>query len=303
MRCVSLCIPKYSLNVLVSFEYIDTCAPMTITDTLERLAAFVREHPRLFVLTGAGVSTESGIPGYRDENGDWKCRQPIQGPAFIADEGTRKCYWSRSLIGWRYFSRAAPNAAHRALADLEKLGHVHHLVTQNVDGLHQQAGSRRVTDLHGRLDRVVCLSCRKTTLRSDLQRELEARNPGLCNLEAAQAPDGDALLEDLDFFSLELVGCDECGGILKPDVVFYGENVPTERVRFSIDMLHDSDALLVVGSSLMVYSGFRFCREAQRLGLPIGAVNLGRTRADDLLDLKVMESCAVALPRLLEQLA
>jgi len=276
---------------------------MNPIDSLNRLVAFVREHPRLFVLTGAGVSTESGIPGYRDENGDWKSRQPIQGPAFVKDEHTRKRYWSRSIIGWRHFSGAKPNAAHRALARLEELGHVHHLVTQNVDGLHQQAGSRRVTDLHGRLDRVICLACRKTSLRSDLQRELEVRNPAFAGLEAAQAPDGDALLEKADFFRLELVDCDECGGVLKPDVVFYGDNVPTDRVRFSMDRLYDSDALLVVGSSLMVYSGFRFCREAKRIGMPIGAVNLGRTRADDMLDLKVVETCAIALPRLLGQLA
>ena len=276
---------------------------MTIVNGLKRLATFVSQHPRLLVLTGAGVSAASGIPGYRDENGDWMCRQPIQGPAFIADEQTRKRYWSRSLIGWRHFGSAVPNAAHRALAELEKLGHVHHLITQNVDGLHQQAGSQHVTDLHGRLDRVVCLTCCKTTLRNDLQRELERRNPALRHLDTAQAPDGDALLEKFDFFSLKLVDCDECGGILKPDVVFYGENVPTERVRFSMDKLYDADALLVVGSSLMVYSGFRFCREAKRLGLPIGAINLGRTRADDLLDLKVVERCAVVLPKLLEQLA
>lgn len=276
---------------------------MTLSDNLKRLAAFIREHPRLLVLTGAGVSTASGIPGYRDENGDWKTRQPIQGPAFRQDEQTRKRYWSRSIIGWRHFSNAMPNAAHLALADLERLGHIHHLVTQNVDGLHQQAGSRQVTDLHGRLDRVICLDCNKIILRSELQLRLEACNPGIAGLQAAQAPDGDALLENVDFSQVELVNCDECGGILKPDVVFYGENVPTERVRFSLDMLYQSDALLVVGSSLMVFSGFRFCREALRLGLPIGAINLGRTRADDMLQIKISAACAAVLPRLVEQLA
>ena len=276
---------------------------MNFSDTLKRLAAFISEHPRLFVLTGAGVSTESGIPGYRDENGDWKGRQPIQGADFIKDEQTRKRYWSRSLVGWRHFSGAAPNAAHRALAEMEKIGHVHHLVTQNVDGLHQQAGSLRVTDLHGRLDRVICLTCQKIISRSELQGKLEARNPDFVRLQAEQAPDGDALLENADFSRMKLIGCDECGGILKPDVVFYGENVPVERVRFSMDRLHDSDGLLVVGSSLMVYSGFRFCREAKRLGLPISAVNLGRTRADDMLNLKVAATCAVALPQLLTLLA
>lgn len=275
---------------------------MNLTDNLDRLAAFISEHPRLFVLTGAGVSTDSGIPDYRDENGDWKSRQPIQGPAFIQDEQTRKRYWSRSLVGWRHFGVAAPNAAHRALSDLESLGHVEHLVTQNVDRLHQRAGSRRVTDLHGRLDRVVCIDCRKRMARSELQGKLEVRNPQFARLKAERAPDGDALLENADFSRLELVDCDHCGGTLKPDVVFYGENVPVERVRFSMDRLQASDALLVVGSSLMVYSGFRFCKEAQRLGLPISAINLGRTRADDMLELKVMETCTAALPRLIEKL-
>lgn len=276
---------------------------MTLSNNLKRLAAFIREHPKALILTGAGVSTASGIPGYRDENGDWKSRQPIQGPAFRQDERTRKRYWSRSIIGWRHFSNAVPNEAHRALADLEQLGHVHHLVTQNVDGLHQQAGSRQVTDLHGRLDRVICLDCHKIIQRSELQLKLEARNPAFAGLQAVQAPDGDALLERVDLNQLELINCDECGGILKPDVVFYGDNVPTERVRFSLDKLSQSDALLVVGSSLMVYSGFRFCREALRLGLPIGAINLGRTRADDMLQIKISATCAVALPRLLELLA
>jgi len=275
---------------------------MNLTDNLDRLAAFISEHPRLFVLTGAGVSTDSGIPDYRDENGDWKGNQPIQGPAFIKDVQTRKRYWSRSMVGWRHFGVATPNTAHRALSELENLGHVAHLVTQNVDRLHQQAGSRQVTDLHGRLDRVVCLSCGRTIMRSELQHRLELRNPEFARLQADHAPDGDALLKNIDFSRLELVDCDHCGGTLKPDVVFYGENVPVERVRFSMQELQAADALLVVGSSLMVYSGFRFCKEAQRLGLPIGAINLGRTRADDMLELKVRERCTVALPRLVELL-
>jgi len=283
-------------------RFVDDKFSMNQSDSLNRLALFVREHPRLFVLTGAGVSTESGIPGYRDENGTWRGGQPIQGPAFIRDEQTRKRYWARSLIGWPHFSRAEPNAAHRALAGLEELGHVCHLVTQNVDGLHQRAGSRRVTDLHGRLDRVVCLACRKIVSRSELQCRLEARNQEFAHLEAERAADGDALLESVDFLRLELVDCDECGGILKPDVIFFGETVPVDRVRFSMERLRLSDAVLVVGSSLMVYSGFRFCREAKRLGIAIGAVNLGRTRADEMLDLKVTETCTAALPRLLDEL-
>jgi len=282
---------------------IDSGFSMNLLDSIDRLAGFVREHPRLLVLTGAGVSTDSGIPDYRDEQGGWKGRQPIQGPAFIKHEQTRKRYWARSLIGWRQFGNAAPNATHWALAEMESLGHVEHLVTQNVDGLHQQAGSRRVTDLHGRLDRVVCLECGETMPRGKLQHRLEAQNPEFDGFEAEQAPDGDALLESVDFSRMQLVGCDQCDGILKPDVVFFGENVPVDRVRFCMERLSAADALLVVGSSLMVYSGYRFCLQAQRLGLPICVVNLGLTRADGMLEMKLEKPCTIALPLLVEQLS
>jgi len=276
---------------------------MKLSESINQLTGFIKQHPRLFVLTGAGVSTDSGIPDYRDEHGGWKGRQPIQGPAFIKDEQTRKRYWARSLIGWRHFVNATPNASHYALVELEKLGYVTHLVTQNVDGLHQQAGSCRVTDLHGRLDRVICLECGATITRGNLQHQLEAQNPEFGRMEAQRAPDGDALLERVNFSQMQLVDCHQCNGILKPDVVFYGENVPVDRVKFCMERLHVADALLVIGSSLMVYSGFRFCQEAQRIGLPICAVNLGRTRADEMLDLKLKEHCTTALPLLLEALA
>ncbi len=276
---------------------------MKLSSNINQLAGFVRKHPKLFVLTGAGVSTDSGIPDYRDESGDWKGRKPIQGPDFVKHEHVRKKYWARSLIGWQHFGNATPNASHHALAELEKRGYVAHLVTQNVDGLHQQAGSSRVTNLHGRLDRVICLNCGERMTRAKLQQRLEAQNPIFIQMEAGLAPDGDALLEHVDFSRMQLVGCDQCDGVLKPDVVFYGENVPADRVRRCMERLHAADALLVVGSSLMVYSGFRFCREAERLGLPIYAVNLGRTRADDMLSLKIKVRCAKALPLLLQQLA
>ena len=271
-------------------------------ESIQQLIAFVTAHSRLLVLTGAGVSTDSGIPDYRDENGNWKVKQPIQGADFINDEQVRKRYWARSLIGWSNFARAAPNATHRALAALEELGFVQHLITQNVDGLHQRAGSRGVTDLHGRLDRVICLSCGALMPRAALQQQLELRNPDFTGQQAQPAPDGDALLERMDYARLELVDCHHCGGTLKPDVVFFGENVPAERVRFSMRRLQSANALLVVGSSLMVFSGFRFCLEAQRLGLPIGAVNLGRTRADGMLALKVSGSCTALLPALVQHL-
>lgn len=264
------------------------------------LQQFIEAHPRLFVLTGAGVSTDSGIPDYRDREGEWKRPPPVTLQAFMHEHATRQRYWARSLIGWSYFRRARPNAVHRALAALEAKGKIELLLTQNVDGLHQAAGSRRVIDLHGRLDAVRCLGCEARTPREDFQRELLARNPGWAGLDAGIAPDGDADLEGRDFASFDVPACATCGGMLKPDVVFFGENVPRERVVEANLRLSRSDAVLVVGSSLMVWSGFRFVRAAARDGLPVAAINLGRTRADELLSLKLETSGAEALAFLLE---
>nr|WP_026293065.1 NAD-dependent protein deacetylase [Rudaea cellulosilytica] len=267
--------------------------PMTAPGTA--LADFVRAYPRLFVLTGAGISTASGIPDYRDLDGGWKRRPPVTYQAFVADAATRARYWARSLIGWRRFGSARPNQAHAALARLENDGRIEALVTQNVDGLHQSAGSRAVIDLHGRLDEVRCLQCERRIPREAFQRELEARNPAWRELDALAAPDGDADLDGMDFTSFDVPACTACGGMLKPDVVFFGENVPRERVEKAWAHLAASDAMLVVGSSLMVYSGFRFAREAARSGKPIAAINRGRTRADDLFALKVEGDCAEVL--------
>jgi NAD-dependent SIR2 family protein deacetylase len=259
------------------------------------LASFVFRHPRLFVLTGAGCSTGSGIPGYRDEQGVWKTRPPVQYSEFVARAEARRRYWSRSLVGWPRVASAQPNAAHRALATLEQAGFVHTLVTQNVDGLHQRAGSRRAIDLHGRLDEVECLECGGRLPRQDVQAMLLGWNPSFAPRSDAPArPDGDALVErDLSGFCVP--DCGACGGILKPSVVFFGENVPRLRVERALAALAASDALLVVGSSLMVFSGYRFCLAAKALGKPIAVVNLGRTRADPFLHLKVEDECGRAL--------
>ncbi len=269
-----------------------------MTANIEQLADFMRQHPRLFVLTGAGISTDSGIPDYRDSEGNWKTSKPIQGPEFIRSATVRQRYWARSLAGWRHFGAASPNPAHYALADLENAHHIRHIVTQNVDGLHQRSGSQSVTDLHGRLDRVICLSCGSSLTRRQLQEKLEAANPSFLDLSGRRAPDGDVHLQHNDFSQFTLVPCEHCGGPLKPDVVFYGENVPVERVQFSMDALDESDAMLVVGSSLMVYSGFRFCRKAAELGKPIAAINLGTTRADEMFTVKVLANCSEALQQL-----
>jgi NAD-dependent SIR2 family protein deacetylase len=265
------------------------------------LSEFIDRYSRLFVLTGAGCSTDSGIPDYRDADGGWKRAQPVTFQAFMGDRRTRQRYWARSLIGWRRFRRAAPNDAHRALARLEQQGRVELLVTQNVDRLHQAAGSAGVIDLHGRLDLVRCMECGQRMAREDLQDELLRLNPAWAVLDAREAPDGDADLDAVDFSSFDVPPCAHCGGVLKPDVVFFGESVPKDRVATAMAHLERAEAMLIVGSSLMVYSGYRFADAAALAGKPVAAVNLGRTRADELLALKVAQPCAAALAFLLEQ--
>lgn len=267
------------------------------------LAEFIQRHSRLFILTGAGCSTASGIPDYRDENGDWKRTPPVMFQAFVGDLHTRRRYWARSMIGWRRFGHAQPNDAHRALARLEEEGRTEVLVTQNVDGLHQSAGSTGVIDLHGRLDRVRCLGCERRSDRERLQGRLLELNPAWADLDARAAPDGDADLEGVDFSGFVIPACEDCGGLLKPDVVFFGETVPAQRVAAALQAVHTAEAMLVIGSSLMVYSGYRFAQAASQAGKPIAAVNLGRTRADALLALKVNQPCGPALAFLLDATA
>ena len=259
------------------------------------LIEFIDRHSRLFVLTGAGCSTDSGIPDYRDSSGEWKRRPPIRYQEFVGNERARKRYWARSLAGFRRMRLARPNDAHHALATLERRGRIAQLVTQNVDGLHDAAGSANVIDLHGRIDTVRCLGCRRGSSREQLQVELERRNPNFAALDAIEAPDGDADLENVAFETFDVPACDACGGMLKPDVVFFGENVPRERVQRAMAPIASSDAMLVVGSSLMIYSGYRFVTAAADAGKPVAAINIGRTRADDLLTLKIEDRCANAL--------
>ncbi len=266
------------------------------------LIDFVRRHPRLLVLTGAGCSTQAGIPDYRDAAGAWKRAAPMRYQLFVADDVARRRYWARSMVGWRTMAHAHPTAAHHALARLQALGHVRLLVTQNVDGLHNQAGSDPVIDLHGRIDTVCCLGCGQRSARRDLQDDLLRRNPSWAALDALSAPDGDADLEGLDFAQFDVPGCPACGGMLKPDVVFFGENVPRERVADVRSALAESDAVLVAGSSLMVYSGFRFVEDAVAAGKPVAAVNMGRTRADPLLAFKLEHEVGAALQALVGQL-
>lgn len=254
---------------------------------MSALREFIDRHPRLAVLTGAGVSTRSGIPDYRDQSGEWKRARPVEFRPFMTDPKVRQRYWARSTVGWPIIGRAQPNAAHRALARLEATGVVRMLITQNVDGLHASAGSRNVIDLHGRLDTVRCMDCGHTLPRAELQRELLANNPAWAAIEGRVAPDGDVDIEGRDYGNFIVPDCPRCGGILKPDVVFFGENVPRERVDRAFEGVANADALLVVGTSLMVYSGYRFAEAAAAAGKPIAAVNQGRTRADHLFTLKI----------------
>jgi NAD-dependent SIR2 family protein deacetylase len=263
------------------------------------LRDWLRRHPRLFVVTGAGCSTGAGIPDYRDENGDWKRPRPVTYQAFMGDAATRRRYWARSLVGWPVMGGARPGAAHHALARLERQGRIELLLTQNVDGLHHAAGSRRVIDLHGRIDTVRCMDCEARTPRAELQRELLRRNPAWAALSASAAPDGDADLQGRDFQSFDVPPCPRCGtGLLKPDVVFFGESVPRGRVDAAHAALAHADAVLVAGSSLMVYSGYRFVQAAAQRGLPVAAINRGRTRADGLLALKLEADVGQALEQL-----
>jgi NAD-dependent SIR2 family protein deacetylase len=262
---------------------------------MSALREFLAAHPRLAVLTGAGVSVSSGIPDYRDERGEWKRARPVEFQPFMARLEVRQRYWARSAVGWPVVARAQPNGAHLALARLEQDGPIRMIITQNVDGLHSAAGSRNVIDLHGRLDAVRCMRCAHLLPRAELQRQLLALNPSWAEVEGRVAPDGDVDLDGRDYGGFLVPDCPRCGGILKPDVVFFGENVPRERVDRAFEAIAGADALLVVGSSLMVYSGYRFAEAAAAAGKPIAAVNLGRTRADHLLTLKISAPADEAL--------
>ncbi len=239
---------------------------------------------RVLVLSGAGLSTESGIPDYRGPTGLARRAQPMTYQVFTGSAAARRRYWARSYLGWRHIARAAPNDGHRAVAELSRRGLLTGIITQNVDGLHQAAGpvvgGAGVTELHGSLHRVLCLSCGQRTTRTELDRRLEAANPGWDVRLATVNPDGDAVLDDEATESFQVVDCSACHGVLKPDVVFFGENVPRSRADACYAMVERSRALVVLGSSLTVMSGFRYVRHAAGLERPVVIVNQGATRGD-----------------------
>lgn len=259
---------------------------------LETLGKFIQERDRLLVITGAGISTDSGIGDYRDMAGRWKRPRPVSHQDFMASHQWRQRYWGRSQLGYPAFLRAQPNAAHRALARLERAGQMSTLITQNVDRLHQRAQHNKVIDLHGRLDKVICMGCGSVSPRAAIQDWLEANNPQLQAHSFESGPDGDADLE-VDFSEVQVPDCEHCGGVLKPRVVFFGDSVEKVLVEKLMDKVAQADGVLVVGSSLMVFSSFRFVRHGHQLAVPIAALNQGATRADDLYCLKVERSCRV----------
>lgn len=253
---------------------------------------------RWLVLTGAGVSTDSGIPDYRGPGAP--ARTPMTYQEFLGSTSAQIRYWARAHLGWARMGRAQPNATHHHLAQRERDGQLVGLITQNVDGLHRRAGHRRVIDLHGRIDRVVCVDCADRTTRAELHTRLTDLNPGWTNREARIAPDGDVLLEDTEGF--QIAACLRCGGRLKPDVVFFGETVPPQRVADSFALVESAGAedavLVVLGSSLTVMSGLRFVRRAARDGVDIVIINRGPTRADPLATVRIDAGCAQTLDTL-----
>lgn len=271
--------------------------------TLSEAARFGLDYARqqlagksILVLTGAGVSTESGIPDYRGEGKTE--RQPMTFDVFMGSVEARKRYWARSYSGWSVIANAKPNPSHFALAQAESLGRIAHIITQNVDSLHQQAGSRKVTDLHGRLDRVICMSCRVFLPRLAMDSLIEQLNQGIEKMVGVEfSPDGDAEVEAT--WDFRVPDCPSCKGVLKPDVVFFGESVPSSRVQTTMAELERLDALVIAGSSLSVNSGMRFARAASKQGKPIVIVNIGPTRADDIAVAKIEAPTSLALEELL----
>ena len=282
-------------NSRPSHDFVEPPIPVP---QVEQLTDFVHANRPLFVLTGAGCSTESGIPDYRDTNGAWKHAQPVQYQDFIQRHTTRQRYWARSMLGYPRVANAQPNLAHKALAELERIGLVSTLVTQNVDGLHQKAGQRNIIELHGSLAMTRCMDCGRRYSRKLIQDRLVETNAEFTQQVAEMAPDGDVQLGQADVAGFAVPDCNECNGILKPDVVFFGESVPRQRVTGSFSSLKQASGMVVVGSSLVIYSGYRFCRFAETNNIPIAAINLGYTRADSQLTLKLELNCVDALSEL-----
>ncbi len=274
-----------------------------VTPAFEELVDLVGQG-RVVVLSGAGISTDSGIPDYRGPSGALRRHTPMTYQTFMGDPAARHRYWARSFLGWRQIALARPNAAHEAVAALQQLGVLGGVITQNVDGLHQAAGAKDVIELHGGLDRVICLECGRATARADLDRALTRANRDFTARAEQVNPDGDVDLAEDELDGFVMVGCPHCGGgPLKPDVVFFGETVPRPRVDECFAMVDEAQALLVLGSSLKVMSGFRFVLHARKLSTPVAIVNQGETRGDTYCDIRIDAPLGVVVPALHHALA
>jgi NAD-dependent SIR2 family protein deacetylase len=287
---------------------VPTADPVTVDPAaadpgpLEALAGLVADGD-VVVLSGAGLSTDSGIPDYRGATGSLRRHTPMTYQTFLRDPRGRHRYWARSFVGWPQIREARPNAGHAAVADLQQAGLVAGVVTQNVDGLHQAAGARDVVELHGGLDRTICLACGDVADRGDLHERLRAVNPHFGPHVDEVNPDGDAELPDELLDGFVMVDCLACGrGPLKPDVVFFGETVPRDRVEQCFGLVESAGSLVVLGSSLTVMSGYRFVLRAAKLGIPVAIVNVGRTRGDAKADVRVDAPLGVVLPALAARL-
>ena len=294
---------------LSALSSLSPSAPVAKPEQIRQLVEHIRGARRLLCVTGAGLSTTSGIPDYRSPNGSYsRGHKPIQHAEFVKSEANRRRYWSRSFVGWRYFSRAEPNAAHHALAALEMHGHLAGgLITQNVDGLHSAAGHQHVLDLHGRIDTVECLACEQRTERATLQQRLAEANAAWVDSLGPVLPnevraDGDSEIDAAAADALIIPSCEACGGVLKPGVTFFGGSVPPQTTKAAADAVASADALLVLGTSMQVFSAYRIARAAAQASLPIAIVTNGETRADDLASLRVAADVCEVLPRVLEQL-
>lgn len=281
-----------------TLTWTSTDAPLPRTAGLDELTAVVARR-RVAVLSGAGLSTESGIPDYRGESGSLRRHTPMTYDEFVTSDAGRQRYWARSHLGWRTIARADPNDGHRAVTALRDGGYVAGVITQNVDGLHQAAGTADAVELHGSLDRVICLDCRRTSPRAELDRRLRAANPDFEGTATRINPDGDVELPEDVVRRFGLVPCADCvSGVLKPDVVFFGENVPRPRVEQCFRLVDEADALVVLGSSLTVMSGLRFVRHAANAGKPVVIVNHGETRGDRYATVRVDRPLGQALTEL-----
>lgn len=277
-------------------QFVPRHTPMTEQELLQ-LDEFLLSSQRLFVLTGAGVSTESGIKDYRSEGVglySTTTHRPTNIADFLRSATVRQRYWARNTVAWPVFSAFSPNISHHFLAGLEKSGRLHWLVTQNVDRLHQKAGTQRITDLHGSMYTVSCLSCHHSECRGQLQEHIIKENPGWSAAPEGFAPDADVFVSREAVQSFRTPVCQKCGGDLKPDVVFFGDSVPKERVNFVNQRLAEADACLVAGTSLHTFSALRHVRQAQQIALPVLVLNIGPTRADALCNVRFWGRCGEA---------